>query len=91
MKIETKVPKQNPQFRLEQMDDEHLLYSPLHTKTIYLNFSAALVWDLCDGENTVDQIVEVLEQSFPESKQQIRTDVMHSIDELVKNQALFLD
>ena len=89
--IEKKVPRQNKQFSLEQMDDEHLLYSPLHTKTIYLNSSAALVWGLCDGKNTVDKIVELLEESFPESSPQIRNDVMHSIDELISNQAIFLD
>ncbi len=89
--IEQKTPRQNEQFRLEQMDDEHLLYSPIHTMTIYLNSSAALVWGLCDGKNTVSQIIELLQEAFPETKQQIRDDVVNSIDELVKNQAIFLN
>lgn len=90
MTLDNKIPRQNQQFRLEEMEDEHLLYNPLHMKTVYLNPSATLVWRLCDGDRTVQQIIDLLVESYPESKQQIPADVRDSVTQLVNNQALFL-
>ncbi len=90
MNLEEKTPRQNVDFRLEQMDDEQLLYNPLQTKTIYLNSSAALIWGLCDGNNNIGEIISLLKDSFPEAGDQIKSDVLNSIDELVRNQAIFL-
>ena len=88
--LQDKLPSQNPQFQLEVMDEEHLLYNPLLTKTIYLNTSAAVVWQLCNGRNTIREIIEMLENKHPEAGSQIKTDVVRSIDELVSHQALLL-
>ena len=90
MSLEEKIPHHNNDFRLEQMDDEQLLYNPLQTKTIYLNPSAAVIWGLCDGTNTIGGIITLLKESFPDAHKQIQIDVMSSIDKLVSNQAIFL-
>lgn len=90
MSIESKKVVQNYQFSLQEMDDEQLLYNPLLTKTIYMNSTATLIWKLCKEQLTVGEIIETLSDQFPESAEQIRVDVIHAIDELNKNQAVFI-
>ena len=90
MNIDNRIVVKNSQFQLEEIDTEQLLYNPLLTKTIYLNATATLIWSLCNGENTVGHIISLLTQTFEQSEQVIRTDVIDAIDELLKNQALFL-
>ena len=51
---------------LEKMDDDTLLYNPRTTTTLHLNASSALVWELCTGDNSVQQIIDALQSSFPE-------------------------
>lgn len=90
MSIDCKIVVQNKQFNLQEMDDEKLLYNPLLTKTIYMNNTATLIWNLCDGQLTVGEIIETLTQLFPKSSMQIRIDVIDAIDELAKCQAVFI-
>ena len=90
MSIDCKTVIQNSQFSLQEMDDEQLLYNPLLAKTIYMNNTATLILKLCNGRLTVGEIIETLTQQFPQSAVQIRIDVINAIDELNKNQAVFI-
>ena len=65
--IQNKIAKQNKQFRLQCMDDEFLLYNPLQTKAIYLNATATLIWRLCDEQLSIEQMIDVLMQQYPQS------------------------
>ena len=47
--MEDKKPLRNQDFRLEKMDDELLLFNPKSTNILYLNETASLIWQLCDG------------------------------------------
>jgi len=69
------VPKPTPDCRLERLENEALLYCPATTKTVFLNETAALVWDLCDGARTVDEIVGLLRDAYPEAADTLAADV----------------
>lgn len=84
------VPRANTEFNLEQIDDELLLYHPAKTKAVYLNETAALVWQLCDSNRSVGEIVSLLEENYPESDT-IRTDVEQTLQQLADNGAVELD
>ena len=45
---------------MEEMDGELVLFHPAKNIIIHANETAALVWQMCDGLNTVDQIVSIL-------------------------------
>ena len=64
---ESRVPKQVSGFHCERMGGELLLHNPAGTKVLYLNETAALIWQLCDGQRTTDEVRELLRGSFPES------------------------
>ncbi|MGE0704208.1 MAG: PqqD family protein [Vicinamibacterales bacterium] len=70
-----KIPVRDPQCLLEHLDENVLIYHPRLTKTIHLNQSAAIVWDLCDGTRSVQEIADALVQVFPDAAADIREDV----------------
>jgi hypothetical protein len=81
-------PKQCAGFLIEQMDGELVLFHPARNIIIHTNDTAALIWQMCDGQNTVDQIVEVLSGAYPDSRAQIAKEVPETIQKLRAQGAL---
>ncbi|MFC1680925.1 PqqD family peptide modification chaperone [Pseudomonadota bacterium] len=75
------VPQLNSNFRLEEFDNERILYHPAQPQAIYLNETAALVLGLCDNARSIEEIVELLREVFPESES-LETDVKATLGEL---------
>jgi hypothetical protein len=57
-------PRQTPVFRLEQLDGELLLYHPGRTTIMYCNQTASLIWGLCDGRRSVQDIIGLLSAAY---------------------------
>jgi pyrroloquinoline quinone biosynthesis protein D len=70
-----RVPARVVHFSLERLDDEILLYHPGLTKAIQLNPPAALVWELCDGQRSEDEIATLLSEAYPDQGDEVRRDV----------------
>jgi hypothetical protein len=85
-----KIPSPKEDYRLEELDGELLLYHPATTATIYLNDTASLVWNLCNGERSVGEIMDVLKDSFPEAADSIPEDVEMTLREFVEHGAVEL-
>jgi nucleoside-diphosphate-sugar epimerase len=70
-------PRIEPAVRVTDIDGEAVLYNPNDGLLHYLNHSAALVLDLCDGETTMRQMAEaiadVYEMPLDEIEPQVRT------------------
>jgi hypothetical protein len=60
-------PRQKPDFKLEKMDDDLLLYHPDENKIFYCNETAALIWQLCNGERTPEEISALISAAYPEA------------------------
>jgi len=84
-------PRQQQGFRLEALDAELLLYDPEQTKTIYLNPTASLIWQMCDGTHTVDEIVGLLQESYPDAADGIAQDVDAALLQFVEHGAIEVD
>ena len=82
------VPRHRRRCVIEEMDDETLIYRSPSETAIYLNETATVIWKLCDGTRTVQGIVDVLADAFPESASEIGADVREAIDELVSQGVL---
>jgi len=81
----------NPEYRVEKFDDEVLLYAMSSTKGVYLNDTAHLVWELCGQGKSVDEIVTLLEQAYPEHQVEIRADVILAVQSLTEQNVLVID
>lgn len=82
------VPVPSSEFTLEQLDNELLLYHPAKTLTVYMNETATLVWQLCDGKRTVSEIVQRLQEAYPESADEMQNDVEQTLSVFVEHGAI---
>ncbi len=80
-------PQQNPDYRLEMIDNELLLFHPNKTTIIYFNQTASLVWQLCDGQRTVSEIIDLLKTAYPQTKN-IRADIDHTLQQFIQHGAV---
>jgi Coenzyme PQQ synthesis protein D (PqqD) len=54
---------------------------PQQTRAIYLNPTAAVVWDLCDGSRSVREIIRVIGESYPDAGS-VTDDVLATLNRL---------
>ncbi len=87
---DTLIPIVNNAYTVEKFDDEILLYTEAGTQAVYLNDAAYVVWQLCKEDLTVGQIIEYLENSYPDQKDQIRTDITTTLNTLESNNVIEL-
>jgi hypothetical protein len=79
---------QSENFNLEDMDGEMLLYHVSSTRTLHLNSSAAVVWQLCDSERSVEDILNLLKENYPDAGEELKADVLSALEELISNKVL---
>ncbi|PHR26208.1 MAG: hypothetical protein COA36_12730 [Desulfotalea sp.] len=82
---DTQKPIVNTTYTVEKFDDEILLYTEAGTQAVYLNDTAHTVWLLCKEDMTVGQMVQYLEQQYPEQQKLIRGDVTGALETLLEN------
>lgn len=82
------TPQRQPDYRLELLDSELLLYHPSQTQILYCNQTASLIWQLCDGQHTVQQIIDLLSAAFPAADATIATDVMTTLQQFQQHGAI---
>jgi len=80
----------NSDYRLETLDTEQLLYDPEQTRVLCCNETASLIWRLCDGQRTVEEIVALLTEAFPEAADTIAGDVEATLEEFAQHGAIEL-
>ncbi len=78
----------NPDFTIEDFDDEILLYAISTGKGIYLNKTAGLVREMCGKGASVEEIILLLEKAFPDQRNDIQHDVETAIQTLLDHRAL---
>jgi hypothetical protein len=62
--------------------DEILLEVPAEGRSIWLNGTGKAVWELCDGQNTIDQIKSELARRFQADERVVRADVLSLVERL---------
>jgi hypothetical protein len=87
VRMKEKRIEKNPDIFVEEMDTEILLYQPNSNKAIHHNETAALVWKLCDGTRTVQDLIDVVSESFPDEND-LAYEIEQIIDFLVNEGAL---
>lgn len=81
-------PKHNETFRLEQLDDEFLLYHPGQKKVMYCNNMASLIWQLCDGKRTTKEIITLLNEAYEEKGSTIKSEVIQTLTAFYEQDAI---
>jgi hypothetical protein len=73
----------------EVLEGEIVLYSSCSAKAFYLNESAALVWQLIDGERSIAQMELLLTDAYPEAVT-LMDDLSEAIEVLRKHGVIHL-
>lgn len=60
-------PQQRPDILQTTLDDKILVYDPEGRTAVTLNEPASVIWQLCNGEHSVAEIVEILQRAYPEA------------------------
>lgn len=81
-------PRRNPRYKGESLDGEELIYDLELTRIVYCNQTAALIWRLCDGERSVQELIALLSEAFPEAAENLVDDVEEALLELKREGAL---
>ena len=87
----TSKPQRKPDYRLEELDGEILLYHLDQTRILYFNQTASLIWNLCDGKLTVSEMVALLQDAYPEATEAIAADVEATLKTFLDSGAIFLE
>lgn len=74
-------PIRKPEFRLELVDEDILLYDPTGEKILHFNQTATLIWQLCDGTRTVEDMIDLLQKAYPDAVDVINDDVQSTLQE----------
>jgi PqqD family protein of HPr-rel-A system len=57
-------PERAPHLDVNLVSDGYVVFDPRSDRVHYLNHTAALVLELCNGQNTRAEIVEVLQSAY---------------------------
>jgi hypothetical protein len=83
-----KVPKQANGFVVEEMQGESLLYRIGSHQAIHLDNAGTVIWKLCDGSRTVQEIIDLIATNYPGFEADVRTDVREVVELLERDGAL---
>jgi len=86
--LDEKKPQQKPDYQLEQLDGELLLFHPGQTTIIYCNPTASLIWQLCDGRRAVQDITAVLATAFPAAAASIPAEIEATLQQFAQHGAI---
>jgi hypothetical protein len=67
---------------VEVLDGECLAYHPRYPRAIYLNPSAALIFGLCDGVRTTDELCQMVREGYPDAPATLMDEVVGTLAQL---------
>ena len=74
---------------LEEMINEVVLYSDQHKAIHVLNATARLIWSLCDGEHTLEEMEMAIRSNFSVPVEyDVRADIQRTLEELASQKLL---
>ena len=79
------IPQRNDTYILEKiMDDEIVLYNKSNHHIHSLNKTASILWNLCDGVITIEEMIQYLQDNFEGNRKTIEDDAMKTLEEMSK-------
>lgn len=84
------VPTRRPSVHFEILDDEAVVYDRQGKRAVYLSETATLIWQMCDGDRTIDEIRMILSVQYPESASRIAGDVNEAIEHMSAERIIVL-
>ena len=58
------TPRQSDSLDITEVEDGLVIFEPTSRRVHHLNVTATLVFELCTGDNSVDQIADIVRTAF---------------------------
>lgn len=75
------IPQRESECVEEVIEGEIVLYAVNAEKAFYLNESSALIWQLIDGQRSIEQIESLLTDAYPEAVS-LKEDLIDAIEQM---------
>ena len=75
--MDLRSPIPNKDVSLQRVGQEAILHDRRNGRAHVINESAAQIWELCDGQNTFDQIVRAFAAAYTLPVADVRADVQY--------------
>ena len=76
-------PKARQDITVQNMGDEVLLYDSDRESVHILNHTAHAIWNLCDGNHTIEEIQQKMQKQFSEAKESdLLEDILLTVHDL---------
>ena len=75
--MDLRLPTPNTDVSLQRVGQEAILHDRGNGRAHVINESAAQIWELCDGQHTVDEIVSVFAAAYELPTADVRADVQY--------------
>lgn len=85
---ENGVPVKVDGYVLDELDGELLIFDPESGRIVQVNETAALIWQLCDGRHSLQELGDVLAEAYPEAAEAVRQDIPVIVQQLVELRVL---
>jgi PqqD family protein of HPr-rel-A system len=73
--MDLQILTQNTDVSLQRVGQEAILHDRRNGRAHVINESAAQIWELCDGQNTLDQIISAFAAAYALPAADVRADV----------------
>ncbi len=80
---ENDVPLQVGSFILEELDGQLMIFDEDSGRIVEVNQSAALLWQLCDGNHSLSELGDLIAAAYPNAAAEIRQDIPRIVQQLV--------
>ncbi len=82
------VPQQCDGYEVQKIPCCWILKEIDSGRRIKLNDSGMMIWDLCDGKQSVGELITFLKEQFPDAADSMEKDVQRTLDELVEERLI---
>ena len=76
-------PKKADGIEINEVDDGYVVFHPVLENVLYLNHTAALVLDICDGETKFDDMPKIVQEAFELEEPPVE-DVKNCLGQLIE-------
>ena len=90
MDISLKCPKKSEDTASRIIDGEAVIVTPQKGVVTVLNETGSGIWQLLDGENTVEDIINTISSEFNVSREEAEKDTLCFIEELIEKDMVVL-
>jgi hypothetical protein len=81
-------PYPSEDYEASVLDGEMILFSSKTEKALYLNAPSKMILELCNGELSVTEIINLLLEAYPEASDELEADVNVTFENLYEGGAI---